>query len=352
MNVHTSYRNLPKTPDLERELRQQIEKLKKRLQVFRPELMHLRVAVEETKAREGITVSADLRLPSGDVAVRQVADSAEAAIKAAFDQLTEQVNKHKNHLRAQWKWPRRRREGRPGTPTEVPFETTIAAVRPPTISADDIALYVNANLHRLFLFIEREILYRETAGILQRNQVTPEEVVDEVIATALGDSQDRPEKVTLEPWLYRLAMRAIDDVVNRNRDQVVGIPLEQAAKRDDRDVSVGTDEGVLQFHQPDEAVANEDLIADARVATPEATFYNEEMVSLVESALLKAHPQDREAFLLYVIEGFTPDEIAVISERPVDQVKKSVVSARDYLRKVLPVPDEFKNKLLQQARIA
>lgn len=351
MNVHTSYKNLQKTPDLERELNLQIEKLKKRLQVFRPELVHLRVTVEENNAREGCTVSADLRLPSGDMAVRQVAEAATAAIKAAFDQLTEQVSKHKNHLRAEWKWPRRRKVGKMRSESQVPFDATLAAVQAPTISADDITGYVNANLSRLFLYVEREIQYRENSGALQREQVTPEEVVDEVIANALSDSNHRPEKVSLEPWLYRLAMCAIGDIVNRNREQVVGISLDHAA-REDSGPQYGTDESELQFDQPDEAVANQDLIADTRVATPEATVYTEEMIAMVEAALLKAQPQDREAFLLYAVEGFTPDEIAVISERPADQVRKSVVSARDYLRKVLPMPDELKDKLLQHAKIA
>lgn len=351
MNVHTSYKNLQKTPDLEREINLQTEKLKKRLQVFRPELVHLRVTVEENNAREGFKVSADLKLPSGDMAARQTGDTASAAIKTAFDQLTEQLAKHKDHLRAQWKWPRRRRVGRARPQPQVPFESTLAAVPAPTISSEDITSYVNANLNRLFLFVEREILYRENTGALQRDQVSAEEVVDEVIANALSDSNHRPEKVTLEPWLYRLAMRAIDDIAHRNGEQVFSVPLEQAARQESR-IQQGSDETFLQFHQPDEAVANQDLIADSRTATPEASVYTEEMVTMVEAALLKAKPQDREAFLLYVVEGFTPDEIAVISDRPVDQVRKSVVSAREYLRKALPMPDEFKDKLLQHAKIA
>ena len=317
MNVHTSYKNLQKTPDLEREINQQTEKLKKRLQVFRPELVHLRATIEENNVREGFTVSVDLKLPSGDVAARQSADSAASAIKTAFDQLTEQVSKHKNHLRAEWKWPRRRKVGRNRPSPQVPFEDTIAAVPTPTISSDDITGYVNANLDRLFLFVEREILYRQNTGSLRRDQVMPEEVVDEVIANALSDSNHRPEKVSLEPWLYRLAVRAIDDIADRNGDESGSVPLEHAAQRDGR-TQHGTDENELQFHQPDEAVANQDLIADTRTATPEATVYTEEMVNMVEAALLQAQPQDREAFLLYVVEGFTPDEISVISARSAD----------------------------------
>jgi DNA-directed RNA polymerase specialized sigma24 family protein len=46
------------------------------------------------------------------------------------------------------------------------------------------------------------------------------------------------------------------------------------------------------------------------------------------------------------------DEISVISSRSSDEVRKSIKSAREHLRKSLPVPSAFKDKLLQQARIA
>jgi RNA polymerase sigma factor (sigma-70 family) len=351
MNVHTSYKNLDKTPDLEREINLQIEKLSRRLQVFRADLVHLRVTLEHSNDREGFILSADLRLPSGDIAARESAPTASAAIKAGFDQLIEQLSKHKDHLRAQWKWPRRRRVGRTRPQPQVPFEETLAAVQAPKISEQDINGYIDANMARLFRFVERELQYRENSGALRRDQVAPEEVVDEAVATALSDNHERPERISLEPWLYRLAIRAIDEVAHRSTEDLASVPLDHAP-RPDHNMQVGADENQLQFHQPDEAMANQDLIADRRTATPEASVYSEEMITMVEAALLKAKPEDREAFLLYAVEGFTPDEISAISDRPVDHVRKSVTSAREYLRRALPMPDEFKDKLLQHAKIA
>ena len=46
MNVHLSYR-LHKIPSVEKDIQHQIEKLQKRLQVFRPELIHLKGVIEE-----------------------------------------------------------------------------------------------------------------------------------------------------------------------------------------------------------------------------------------------------------------------------------------------------------------
>src|SRR5438552_11387830 len=129
MNVHVSYR-LNKIPAVEKDLQHQIEKLQKRLQVFRPELIHLKGVVEESSPREGTSVSLNLRLPSGQMAVQVSAPTATSAVKGAFEDLLQQVNKHKEVLRASHKWHRGRRgdSARPGSRVrEVPFENTLAA---------------------------------------------------------------------------------------------------------------------------------------------------------------------------------------------------------------------------------
>src|SRR5579872_4383393 len=94
MNVHVSYR-LHKIPAVEKDIQRQIEKLQKRLQVFRPELVHLKGVVEEISPREGTSVSLNLRLPSGQMAVQLSAPTAAAAVKGAFEDLLQQVTKHK-----------------------------------------------------------------------------------------------------------------------------------------------------------------------------------------------------------------------------------------------------------------
>ena len=74
MNVHVSYK-VQKTPDIEKELNHQIEKMRKRLQVFKPELVHLKAILEQNSPREGTLVSLNLRLPSGQLAAQQKAAS-------------------------------------------------------------------------------------------------------------------------------------------------------------------------------------------------------------------------------------------------------------------------------------
>jgi DNA-directed RNA polymerase specialized sigma24 family protein/ribosome-associated translation inhibitor RaiA len=340
MNVHVSYR-LHKIPAVEKDVQHQIEKLQKRLQVFRPDLIHLKGVVEEVSAREGTSVSLNLRLPSGQMAVQSKAPTAAAAVKTAFEDLLQQLNKHKEILRSSHKWNRDRRGNsmRPGTVVrEVPFEQTLAAVFPATISADDIRSYVNVNLARLDRFVEREIYFREVLDNLVPDSVSKEEVIDEAIASALTEGQEKPEKLALEPWLYRQALRALDELSRADESNGHAVHLEESARRPN---VKGSDEPGLQFHQPDESITGATVIADSRVATPEQIMASDELLRLIASALRDLGSGPREAFILHAVEGFTVDEIVAITGQSKERVLSFVSAARDHLRKAPGLAGQF-----------
>lgn len=329
MNVHVSYK-VHKTPDLEKDFHHQIDKLRRRLQVFRPELVHLKALVEPSAAaRKGILVSLNLRLPSGQMAAQQTAPTAVAAVKGAFEELKQQITRHKDLLRSTHKWARRRSSST-HTDTQVPFEQTLAAVSAPLISPEDIRGYVNANLARLEAFVERELAYREAEDRLQADSIGKDEIIDEVIAGALSETGERPERMALEPWLYRLAIHAIEDLSHRTDDGDDNVHLGASVRK--RNV-LGSDEPELQFHQADESFTQETIIADRRVSTPEQLASSDEMLRLVENALRGTDRRAREAFILHALEGFTADEIAVITDSKPDEVRASVSIAREHLRK-------------------
>jgi DNA-directed RNA polymerase specialized sigma24 family protein/ribosome-associated translation inhibitor RaiA len=346
MNVHISYR-IHKTPAVEKDIHHQIEKLQKRLQVFRPELVHLKGMVEEISAREGTSVSLNLRLPSGQMAVETKAPTAAAAVKSAFDDLIQQLNKHKELLRSSHKWQRRQNDSSARRHSSVPFEQTVAAVFPATVSSDDVRSYVNVNLSRLERFVEREIYFRETSDLVAIDSITKDEVIDETIAAALADGpgengQEKPERLALEPWLYRLAMQALDQLSRPDESNGGAVHLEDSARK--RNVKA-SDEAELQFHQPDESITEETIIADDRVATPEQIVGADEMMRLIASALRDIIPAHREAFILHAIEGFGVDEISAITGVPPDRVLISISAARDHLRKSPGLVRQFKGKM-------
>ncbi len=348
MNVHVSYK-VHKTPDIEKEISHQIEKIQKRLQVFRPELVDLKGVIEENSVREGMIVSLNLHLPSGQLSTQAKASSPTMAIKAAFDELIQQIGRHKELLRSRHKWRRWRGGAKESPEPGVPFEQTLAAVQPSTISADDIGSYVNANLSRLQRFVDRELYFRRADEEIPipEDGLSTSEVVNEVIARALGD-HDRPEKLTLESWLYHLALQAMNEMTARLQELESSVHLEDSRRRQNVEAS---DEPGLQFHQPDEGWTRESAIPDRRVSTPEQAAYSDEMIALVQAALRGADRTDREAFLLYGIEGFSLNEIAAITGRHPEAVRESVQRARDCVRSAPSIANEFHQELAAKTRI-
>ena len=346
MNVHISYK-ISKSPDLEKIINRQVEKLRRYLQVFRPELVHLKGIVEENSARPGVIVSLNLRLPSGQLASQASSTTASAAIKVAFDDIAGQLKKHKELLRNQHKWPRRRGPQRAVIAT-VPFEQTVAAVKPEPISAADISLYIDVNFPRLKRFIERELQYREDQGQLPPGQIAVEDVVNEAIANALDERNDKPERMRLEPWMHHLALEAIDRLASEGNDDG-HIPLERSHGQQN---VRGSDEAILQFHQPDEKLFEENVIPDPAANNPEELAARRELIRLVETTLRDAGRNEREAFIFYTIEGFTLDEIADITNRSVEEVRAAIRRAREHLQRALPIRDSLKDKLVDYSMSA
>jgi len=339
MNVHITYK-LSKTSDVEQAIQQQVEKLRKRLHVFKPDMVSLHGSIEEGNKR-GFIVSLNLSLPTGQIAARSSTETLAPAIKSSFDDLIEQVTKHKDHLRNHHSWPRNKRMERGRYQQQVPFEETLAAVQTPTISKEDIAGFVNVNLQKLERFVSNEMRFRISRGRPHLERIATEEVIDEVIANALDDRKERPEKVALEPWLYRLARRAMDRLANQSRPEAPSVSVNLLVPREKDD---GHDDVIEEYDQPDEMLTNENLIADGRTATPEDIAANDEVVAMVDAALRHTRHEDREAFILNTMEGFTVQEIGTITERPEQEVRESIRRAREHLRKAIPVPDKTKSK--------
>lgn len=356
MDVHVSYKS-GKTPEVEREFQIQITKLERRLQVFKPDLVHLHAIVDQQNG-QGPGTTLNLRLPSGQMAVQKHGDNLVAAVKAGFTDLISQLKRHKELLRGGYS--RRRGQTGRGQVIEpaVPFEETFASVPVQQETAgraktapnvgNDLETWFNANMSRVKEFIYRELQYRVNSGQLREDQISSEEVLDEVMVSALSEEEPASRFLSEESWFQRLAVQAIRRLLRDNAD-AADVSLDSPARAQNVTAS---DENVLQYHQPDDRPQEESVIRDENVRTPEEIYASEEMVAQLDMVLREVGVQDREAFVLYTLEGFTIDEISRLSDRPPDQVRQSIQHARERVQQKLPERNDFRRSLLSRSRVA
>jgi len=224
----------------------------------------------------------------------------------------------------------------------------VASVKPESVSSGDVYSYIDANLPRLRRFVAREVAQRESEGQLQTDQVAVDDVVSEAIANALDEQRDKPERMRLEPWLYRLAVDAIGHLASGSGDEgrmSLGQSAETGETRD-------TNQPIAEFSEPEGRLYIENAIIDSTSQNPEDIAARNELIELVERSLRDAGPDQREAFILYTIEGFTVEEIADITSHPPQRVRADVRAAREHLQKALPLRDPLKDKLVEYAKTA
>lgn len=374
MNLHFSFKDeSAKTPDVERELQQHVHKLERYLSAFRPELVHLHGAINHHQ-REGFTISLNLRLPTGQLATQEAGHATHGAIKTAFAELISQLKRHKELIRSEHKW---RRGSRPGETSsaqsqkeeqrwvsrsteerepqprtdkgkrfEKPDGVQISATdfQHGSLARSDIRGYVNGNLNKLRRFVEHELSFREGNGDLQLGLVAPDEVLDEVVVRALS-ADDVPSGISAERWSYRLALDAIDEL-ERTNSGIDAVRLEEPIGEPN---VRGTDDDLLQYHQPGERHAREDFLPDAQATTPEDEAANMEMMEQLDQALRTVPADQRRAFVLRTIEGFSVEEVAQVVGQEPQQVLKLLTEARDQVVKKLPPSNALKSKLIQSS---
>lgn len=347
MNVHVTYK-AGKTPEIEQEFQHQLQRVERRLLVFKPDLVHFHAIVELESGRRA-AVTLNLRLPSGQMAAQRSGEPGERilpVLKATFADLISQITKHKDMLRGR-KWRSSRSMAREGERPELPAQTP-APPGQSELHNGELERWISANLPALKGFIERELQYRIATGQLIEDQVAAEEVLDEVIVSALSEEDGRTSLLSLEAWFHRLALQAIHNLVRANASSG-NISLDDSALTPN---VTGSDENVLQFHQPDDRPQEENVIPDRGVATPEEIFSSEEMMAQLGLVLREVSATDREAFVLFVVEGFTVEEIARLASRPPDQVRNSIHKARACIQNRLPVQNDLKRVLLIRSRVA
>jgi RNA polymerase sigma factor (sigma-70 family) len=379
MNLHFSYK-AAKSADVEHEIQQHVQKLERRLKVFSPDLVHLHGTVDcGAGPKVGCTVSLNLRLPSGQLSAQDSGTNAQAAVKKAFAELIRQLNKHKGLLRSEHKWVHDKSDLAPAEAGEVSATKKRASGKTnghaaallPDVAAGNLAQslqeitaatfdgegtplqreirnYLSTNLARLERYVVRELRLREAESEIPDGRISEVEVLDEVVVSALS-TEERPEKLPLERWLFRLTLRTIRRMANDEDGDRGRVPLEKSAEEQN---VTGSDEAFLQFHQPGEMLLEQDVIPDTRQGNPEERAASDESIDQLADSLNGTSSSQREAFVLFAIEGFTVSEIAEIAERTQNEVRADILSARDHLMKKLPPTNALKRKLLQYSGVA
>jgi RNA polymerase sigma factor (sigma-70 family) len=194
-------------------------------------------------------------------------------------------------------------------------------------------------LSELYDYVRHELAAREAAGDLVPHDLTPADVVDDVILRAYREFVRNPEERQGDDWLRRLAKERIRSEVRRRRwEREHGVHIED----DIPETSPSEDaamlgEQILYFYQPDEDLRVEDIIQEPSAPVPGDDGDDERRAlrMCVDVALAELPRLWRRTLVLRHVKGLTVGQIARVLHLPEAEVRRTAAQARAFLRQRL-----------------
>jgi DNA-directed RNA polymerase specialized sigma24 family protein/ribosome-associated translation inhibitor RaiA len=326
---------------LQDKIRQKISKLEEHLQHFPPEAVHLLVILEAHPKRDVFTAALTLRLPSNILHSRKEAKSDPVpAFDKAMRALLRELEDFKAELRHEDTWQRlvRPPKLRPAKP--VRFAPTPHPAGPRSLS-ETLAQMIRRYHGRLLYHVQRQLHRDQVDGEVPRGAFRAEVVVDEVVRQALSNPQAKPEELSYRLWLFSLARRELKRRYRRLRvDGARNVPIEETTLvADDAELVQGYDAeqplGIIEEKLEPPIVVRGDLMADTHSPAPDVVAAEHDLVDYLHRVTAAWPEKERAVFDLHFLEGFDPDEVAMLEGLRPAQAVQMIDTVQSRLRGLL-----------------
>ncbi len=154
-----------------------------------------------------------------------------------------------------------------------------------------------------------ELVFRTAYRIVQ-NEQDAEDIMQETFVSVYKKVADFRGDSKLSSWLYRIASNAALDLVRAKK------------RTSDKDIDLTT-----PIEEPDTEPLD---LPDENATLPEDALLQAESLDKVKAALAEMPPKLREAYLLYMLEGYSMSEIAEMLEIKLSAAKVRVHRARQF----------------------
>jgi RNA polymerase sigma factor (sigma-70 family) len=291
----------------------------------------LRVFIERNAARALYNASLMMEVPQKTLTAKEEGHDLTAAIRATFDELQRQLQKHKATLRREPMWKRifkrkqlRQTRAAPGGTGESDREIFFQLVSP--------------HLEWLDHFIRHLMRYSESVGELVRDEVTPEDVIDWSLVRAYSDFHRSHSVGDIRSWLTRLTVDRLEQEIRRSMSERQTIPVrldEDIGETPRTEWMSMLGEEISYFYGSDEDLQVEDIVADSESSDPEAELLKKETRAGVRSALREMPDSWRRVLLMHYGDERPIETVAKSLDRPLGEIRRILRYSTAYVRQKL-----------------
>lgn len=312
---------------------QKVPRIKRLLTRFPEDQRELRLTVTHKPKRHDVRVV--LLLPTGSLAAEVSSPTDREAIDAAVDKLVGGIRRHKDLVRRAHLHDRKRYRKELSRSVE-------SKLRPQPCSLDKEAFFrlLTPLMERLSDHARQELVIAELQGRIGREQVVVDDLLDEVIVRAWSRLDRWDDRRPLEVWLTQLLHETLDEqIATAGKALPLAAPAEvYDSVRQHLESPLADDTPVWEIPH---LVTFEDVLPSSEADEPWMQLAAIDQMKWVMTQLSDVPSPQRRAFTLHVLDGWEPDEVAMIQGRSVDEVRGDIKEVQRMLRSRLASESEM-----------
>jgi ribosomal subunit interface protein len=324
---------------LRKKIHEKISKLGKHLKHFPYDTVHLHIALERNPKKPLYTAALTLRVPSNILRSEKSSPDLIKALDEAVKALLRELESLKSELRRETFWKRKLRREELHQAKGVGFATEPQAEGTgPQKPVDVVRELLEQHQRRLLRYVRRYLWHEVNAGELPRGAIDARDIVDEVVRRALAAPEKKPARLNWLLWLYVLARQEMLRYLKEWKSQVERAESfeEPQVVSDDMELASGYDPeqplDIIEMEIEPPVAESKDQTPDARAKSPAEIVARQELLAETRKAANTWPKAEREAFELHFVEGFEPDEIAMLLGQPINRVQELIASLQRRLR--------------------
>jgi RNA polymerase sigma factor (sigma-70 family) len=329
MQHAVEFKNFEPSPDIKNRIEASVARIRKKAKSLAPDPVFLRCAMEQVPVHKLFRVSITLDVPQKTLAAKEEAHDADAAIRAAFEEIERQLDAYKAARRGEqwWKQNHKRKELR---------RLKIGGGESGNQDRDWFFALVNPHLEKLNEVVRHVVAMMEARGDLPVG-TDPEDIVGAALVRAYDAFSKDPAQGDIRSRLVRFALKEIEAEVRRmKREREWGVPVEHRVPEEPPPEEVTRlGEDILYFYQPDEVLKVEDVVPDVETPSPEEQAAQHELQDCVRKALGAMPREWQQALVLRYELGINGAELARALGQPQAEVERMLDAARGQLRETL-----------------
>jgi len=328
-------KNVEDQPLLQKKLRQKISKLEKHLTHFPPDAVHLQIVLERHPKKPLYTAALTLRVPSHILHSEKSASSIIEAFDEATKALLRELEGLKADLRRERFWKRKaRREHLRELKSAAFAAEPQTKVSGPQKFEEAVRDLFKQHYNTLLGHARRDIRHDELTGDLPLHALDAREIIDEVARQAETKASRKPPRMSWLVWFYHLLHEELHrQRIMFKRKQAEEVSIEEfKTLPENSEAALQPLELMVKKKMEPEITRVEDLIPDPTVAPPDQVVEQNDLLESLQERIQSWPRPQRDVFELHFVQGFEPDEIAMITGQPLKTLQDQIATIQSRLR--------------------